>query len=194
MINPDQNDIRLSANMAERLKISIIRAERQGVDVLDGLQEKFDSIWAISVIEHISGKHDDRLAVRLMYDALAAGGHLILTIPVDRQFWEEHRDLTYYGIGGMMPDKGKYFFQRYYDKSAIWKRLVESIDVEPFAVGWFGEKRMGHFLDYEKRWLRDGLSCTFNDPLEMSEHYQEYPSWDVMPGKGICGLAFKKPG
>jgi hypothetical protein len=193
MINPDRKDIQLSATVVEKLKISNIRTECCGVDVLEASREAFDSIWAISVVEHIFGKYDDRQAVRLMYGALAAGGHLILTVPVDRQFWEEYRDQEYYGISKEQSDSGRYFFQSYYDKAAIWKRLVDTIGVTPSSVRWFGEKRAGHYLEYEKRWLREGFNCTFDDPMEMSENYREFPSWEMMPGKGVCGLLFKKP-
>jgi len=193
MINPDKNDIRLSATAIKKLKIRNIRTDTYGVDVLENLHETFDSIWAISVIEHISGKYDDRDAVRLMYRVLAPGGRLILTVPVDRRFYKEYRDQTYYGISKEQSDSGGYFFQRYYDKTSIWDRLVCSIGVEPSSVRWFGEKNDGHFLEYEKRWLREGSNRTVDDPMEMSQNYQEFPSWEKMPGKGVCGLMFKKP-
>ena len=193
MVNPDEQDIQLSATMVERLKISNIRTICYGVDVLENPQDFFDCIWAISVIEHISGKYDDRYAVRLMYDALAMGGTLILTVPVDRQFWDEYRTQAHYGIPKKQSDVGGYFFQRYYDKAAIWGRLVHSIGVEPSSVRWFGEKNAGHFVKYEQRWLREGYNFTVNDPMEMAENFKEFSSWELMPGKGVCGLVFKKP-
>ena len=193
MINPDHEDIHRSAVTARKLKIPNIETECHGVDILEDRKESFDCIWSISVVEHISGKYDDRYAAWLMYQALAVGGRLILTIPVDRISWDEYRDQTYYGMPKDRSGTGSHFFQRYYDKQSLWKRIVGSIGVEPAHIGWFGEKNGGHFADYEKRWLRDGFECTFDDPREMSEHYQEFLSWDEMPGKGVCGLVFIKP-
>lgn len=192
MINPDQRDLQLSDTIVRNLKISNIRTDCCGVDVLEHSQEIFDSIWAISVIEHISGKYDDRYAVRQMYNALSEGGSLILTVPVDRQSWDEYRDQSYYDTQEQS-GSGRYFFQRHYDKIAIWERLVQTIGVEPSSLRWFGEKSAGYFSDYERRWLRDGYKCTVDDPLEMAENYQEFPSWELMPGMGVCGLVFKKP-
>jgi hypothetical protein len=144
------------------------------------------------VVEHTAGKYDDQYAVHLMYDALAEDGHLILTVPVDRQFWEEYRDREYYGTSKEQSGNESYFFQRYYDKAAIWERLVNAIGVQPSSVRWFGEKHAGHFAEYEKRWQNEGINLTFNDPLEIAENYQEFPSWETMPGIGVCGMLFKK--
>lgn len=193
MINPDEKDIRLSASAVKKLKISNIRTDSCGVEALKDSRETFDTIWAISVIEHISGDYDDRWAVQRMYNALTAGGRLILTFPVDRQFWEEYRDLAFYGAPKSPSDSGRYFFQRYYDQDAIRERLSGTVGVEPSSVRWFGEKRTGYFLEYEKRWLKDGYHCTVDDPVEMAENYQEFPSWESMPGVGVCGLVFEKP-
>lgn len=193
MINPDREDIQRSARVAKKLELSNLRTDCCGVDVLEASPEIFDSIWAISVVEHISGKYDDSYAVRLMYNALAPGGHLILTIPVDRHYWEEYRDEMHYGIPKEQSESGKYFFQRLYDKAAIRKRLIDIIGLEPFSVRWFGEKHPGHYFEYEKRWLREGFQCTFDDPREMSENYQEFSSWEMMTGMGVCGLLFIKP-
>jgi SAM-dependent methyltransferase len=193
MINPDKKDIQHSTRVVEKLKISNIRTDCNGVDVLEGSPAAFDSIWAISVVEHISGKYDDSYAVRLMYNALAPGGHLILTVPVDRQFWEDYRDQAYYSIPKEQSKSGSYFFQRLYDEAAIRKRLIDFIGVEPSSVRWFGEKRVGHYFEYEKQWLKEGFEYTFDDPREISENYQEFSSWDMMPGMGVCGLLFIKP-
>ena len=193
MINPDPKDIQLSAKVVKRLKISNIRTDCLGVDILENTQESFDCIWAISVVEHISGKYDDRYAVKLMFNALDVGGHLILTIPVDRKFWTEYRTQEFYSKSNSQQDPRGYFFQRYYDKAAIWERIISTIGLEPSSVRWFGEKEMGHFVEYEQRWLNEGLYCTVDDPLDMVENYQEYPSWELMPGKGVCGLLFIKP-
>ena len=194
MINPDKQDLDQSTKIVNKLNIRNIRADCSTVDILSSTSKTFDTIWSISVVEHVSGDYDDIYAIRLMYNALAVGGRLIITVPVDRRFWTEYRKEAYYGIPEEVSDPRGYFFQRYYNKDAIWERLVAAIGNEPSSIRWFGEKNVGYFSEYEKRWLKEGIKCTVDDPLEMSEKYQEFPSWESMPGMGVCGLTFiKKP-
>jgi hypothetical protein len=126
-----------------------------------------------------------------MYNALSEGGRLIITIPVDRTFWKEYRDHDNYGTQGQKI-KGKYFFQNFYDKNAVWERLVAPIGREPAVVRWFGETVPGRFAEYHQRWMRYGHNCTVNDPREITDYYREFSSWEEMPGIGVCGLMFEK--
>lgn len=193
MINPDKDDIQRTARIVKKLKVSNIRTSSLGIEALDASRDTFDTIWSISVIEHIYGKYDDQYAIKSMYSALSAGGHLILTIPVDRQYWEDYRREAYYNIPNQQSDTGEYFFQRLYDKPSIWRRLVNAIGVEPSYIRWFGEKQAGHYFEYEKRWISEGYNTTVDDPVEMSNSYQEFSTWEMMPGMGVCGMLFVKP-
>ena len=191
MINPDANDMSQTTEIISKIHLGNITAECAGVDTLLFRQEKFDCIWSISVIEHIAETHDDKFAIRSMYDSLNAGGVLIITVPVDRVFWNEYREYDYYGMQSQTIS-GKYFFQRWYDKNAIWERLVDTIGLEPRMVRWFGETEPGSFVNHQERWMRQGHNCTVDDPQEITDHYRDFPSWEEMPGKGVCGLMFEK--
>jgi SAM-dependent methyltransferase len=191
MINPDQSDIVATNNILRALRIGNIHTACLGVDSLLSRRDRYDCIWSISVVEHINGSYDDRFAVKTIFDSLNNGGRLILTLPVDRRFREEYRDVDYYGIQSEKPG-GKYFFQRYYDKAAIWKRLLSLLGKEPSVVRWYGEKVAGRFYEYERRWISEGYQCTVDDAKEIVDNYQEYPSWETMPGVGICGLVINK--
>ncbi len=192
MANPDERDIGASATHARCLGLGNVQTRHCGLDELAAHRERYDAIWSISVIEHVSGAYDDHQAVQWLYGCLKPGGRLILTVPVDRQYRVEYRDRSDYGIQ-IQTDAGKYFFQRVYDRNAIWERLLSPIGREPSRIGWFGECVPGHYAEYEQRWLRDGLDCTVDDPREIVDHYQEFRSWEEMPGLGICGLVIDKP-
>jgi hypothetical protein len=126
-----------------------------------------------------------------MYGALAPGGRLVVTVPVDREARDEHRaDDPYHLTGGAGAPA---FFQRVYDGAAIRERLVAAVGREPVTVRWFGETAPGRYRDYERRWLAEGLSCAVDDAREILDHYREYRSWEEMPGMGVCGLAFERP-
>jgi len=192
MINPDAEDISRSMKIASKLGLRKIRGECSGVESLSHYDDTYDIIWSISVIEHISGDHDDRHAMKHMYDSLNSGGRLILTVPVDRKFWNEYRDRTYYGTQPEQNVQSRFFFQRFYDRAAISERLLEPLGITPSSVRWFGESTPGRFSQYIGRWIHEGYNCTVEDPREIADHYREYSSWEEMPGMGVCGLMVEK--
>ena len=190
MINPDGRDIATTARVARALGLANVQLDVCGVDAVAEERSRYDCIWSLSVVEHIAGAYQDGEAVRWMYDALAEGGRLILTVPVDRTFREEYRETSDYGTQPAV--HGRYFFQRLYDRAAIWERIVGRIGRDPDVVAWFGERTPGHFADYERRWMRQGFFATVDDPRDITDHYTTFPSWESMPGQGVCGLMFEK--
>ncbi len=192
IINPDSQDISLTAAIAGDLRLSGVHTEHCGVEGVVRYSGAFDCVWSLSVVEHIHGDYDDRAAIVAMYQALKPGGRLILTVPVDRRAWDEYRDRDYYGLATAPSSSGRYFFQRFYDKAAICERLLAGIEDEVVAVGWFGETSPGRHAAYVERWLREGYECTVDDPREFVDHYQEFAAWDDMPGVGVCGLVVEK--
>lgn len=191
MINPDSYDIQQTSYILSKINLINIKYSCLDINSLINFEDSFDCIWSISVLEHITGLYDDRFALIKLFSYLKKGGKLIITIPVDRNLWNEFRELNYYGTQNK-DNSGQYFFQRYYDKKAIWERLVAAVGIEPKVVRWFGETTPGRFAAYERRWMMDGYKCTVEDPREIADHYQEFSSWEDMPGKGICGLVFEK--
>lgn len=192
VLNPDLADIELTASIATRLGLKEVETGHAGAHALEEQEPAYDCIWSLSVVEHIYGDYDDAAAVRYMYDALREGGRLILTVPVDREFRNEYRDRRYYV--GDHGTRGSYFFQRLYDERSIRDRLVAPLKQTPSIVRWFGEKQPGRYVSYEQCWLRNGHACTVDDPREIADHYQEYRSWEEMPGRGVCGLMIEKRG
>lgn len=193
VINPDHADISWTQQIANKVRFRGIETANVGVEYLASHPGEWDFIYSISVIEHIAGNYDDRDAIRLMWEALKPGGTLALTFPLDRQFRDEYRDRDYYGTQGE-PKKGAgVFFQRHYDAAAIQQRLLEPIGLPEHEMRFFGERSPGWFDAYEKRWMKGGLAVTVEDPREIADHYQEYRSWEEMPGQGVCGLKIAKP-
>jgi len=191
VINPDPRD--LSATTAILNQLGCSRAKCYCAYVHEALSETsgFDCIWSISVIEHISGTYSDSEAFKMMYEALKPGGRLIITVPVDRTFYEELRDSDTYSTNPATRGN-KYLFQRVYDEEALYERLLRPIRRRPAIMKWFGETEPGRYREYEKQWLAKGPLCTVDDPREIGEHYREYPSWSEMPGHGVCGMVVIK--
>lgn len=191
VINPDAADLEQTRRITNALGLTKISAKLGGADIIKDLPGPFDCAWSISVVEHIAGRYDDSAAVAMMFDALKQGGRLILTVPVDRTYRDEYRESNAYGTQSAAAD-GKYFFQRVYDRDAIEERLIRPLGVSPSVMRWFGEKRAGVYADYERRWLRDGLDCTVDDPRFIADHYRQFDDWSQMPGIGVCGMMIEK--
>lgn len=192
MSNPDRSDAAHTAGLAAKLGLNNLRVNARDVAQLAQQPERFDCIWSLSVIEHIAGPYDDSEAMRWLYGALKPSGRLIITVPVDRQAWDEYRPVPYYGTQ-TVAGKGGYFFQRYYDYESLQRRLVEPTGQAPLCLEWYGEKKRGRFLEYVQRWQRDEFVCTVEDAREWNDHYTSYDSWEAMPGIGVSGLVIEKP-
>jgi SAM-dependent methyltransferase len=181
-------------HLAKALRWRGVTTVAGGVETLDGLERQYDAIWSLSVVEHIADEHgEDREAVKRMWRALRPGGRLILTVPTDKQAWDEYRDRDHYGTQQLANAEGAHFFQRFYDAEAIRARICAAIGQAPAAMEWFGEKTPGHFHAYVARWLQAGQRATLRDPLDVAMNYRTYAQFADMPGAGVCGLLFIKP-
>ena len=185
MLNPDARDVEDTRLITERLNLFGVRAEIRGVESLDRDLEGFDAVWSISVLEHIL---DDEAAIVALYGALKPGGRLVVTVPVDRVSHVEKRSGAFYGTEG-----GERFFQRFYDDESLRARLLGPLWQPPTEVRWFGERSQGRWGEYERSWIAHGHAVTVDDPREIADEWQEFPSWDAMPGVGICGFVVEKP-
>jgi len=190
IINPDVADYKTTLKMLEALHLTNVSAENIDLKKISQ-DEHYDFIWSISVIEHISGDYNDTDAIKMMYALLKEGGKLILTFPVDRVFRNEYISNNAYGLSVDQIEE-KYFFQRYYDYSSIVSRLLDPIGAKNVHMSWFGETTEGYFANYETEWKKDGIKKLVNDPIEMIRNFAEYPTWDAMPGMGVCGLMIEK--
>ena len=192
MVNPDSKDISETEKIVAVLNLQKIELEKTYVESLAQSEKKYDCIWSISVIEHIEGDFGDRDAVQLMYNALTPGGRLILTVPVDREHWDEYRSVDHYGLQDQKSE-GSYFFQRFYNRESIRERLLDPIGQNPIIEQWFGEIVPGRFTYYIQSWLSNGWNVTVDDPREIVDNYKAFSNWEDMPGVGVCGLVIEKP-
>jgi len=192
MCNPDRADLDLTRAIAQAIGLSRLSMDGMGLDGLVRMDTTFDAIWSISVLEHVAGEYDDSTALSWIWDRLAPGGRLIITVPIDRKAWTEYRDQDCYGTQAGRRIADGVFFQRWYDEAAIQSRIIRPIGTAPVARGYYGERVPGHFHDYHRRWLAEGLATTVHDPAMMVQHYREFPSAADMPGCGVTGLVFEK--
>jgi hypothetical protein len=194
MINPDTKDLRSVKKLRDCLHMPrLILKERTIQDFKDGQESLYDAIWSLSVVEHISGaKINDSSSLQIMWSLLKPGGLLILTVPTDKTYWEEFRSSDVYGQNTQIENE-PVFFQRFYDESSIRNRLIEPLGVEPETIEWFGTKQAGVFHKMIENRLSNLRPLSSEHCIEMATSYQIYPTFDSMPGEGVCGLCFRKP-
>jgi SAM-dependent methyltransferase len=191
MLNPDVRDAELTRSLAKRLGRRALVVESLPVSAIEEERERYDSIWSISVIEHIPSDGDIE-AMRLMFAALAPGGTLIVTVPVDRRAWDEYRRNDAYALGTEESPQGV-FFQRWYDEDAIERRLLDPVRDGDVQLEWFGERVAGRFAEYEQDWIRRGRERIVDDPREIADWYEVFDRWSDMAGQGVCGIVVRKP-
>lgn len=191
IINPDRRDADETRALALALGLESVEVLAEPVAALRGTHEAYDTIWSISVLEHIANDGDVE-AVRILWAALRPGGRLVITVPVDRTAWDEYRDRDVYGLG-LDETGGRYFFQRWHDEAALQARLIGSADGARVSLEWFGEKVPGTFAAYERDWIHRGHAVTVEDPLRIARDWEAYPDWASMPGQGVAGICLEKP-
>ena len=190
MLNPDAPDLDETRRIARAAGISLMYSASD-VRALAGRPSAYDALWSISVLEHIHGDYDDRDAIAWMYSALRPGGVMAVTVTIDRRFWDEYRDADPYGLDRQA--SGPVFFQRWYDLAAIRERLLSRLSGATTSLAFFGETKPGAFKAYEAEWMRLGLRRSVEDPREIADNFREFPSWEAMPGAGVCGIRIVKP-
>jgi len=191
LINADQNDLDETYRLKKFFQNSKNIVLKKGdATNLSFKKEQFDYVLSISVIEHISGKGDSK-AVKEMWRVLKPGGRLILTTHAIKKHRDEYRDTDQYSLG-LKKRKGKYFFQRMYDKKSLEEKIFKSIGQKPEIVEIIGEKRKGWFDSYIKRWIKFELEETILDPWHIMTKFSRFNDIDQLPGVGVIGLVFEK--
>jgi SAM-dependent methyltransferase len=192
MANPDAADLAFTSRLVSALGLRNVTTRRAAIGELDP-ERRYDAVWSISVVEHVPEEDGDAAAVRKLYELLAPGGRLVLTVPIDRAHRVERRREDTYSLGVAADAGGERFFQRVYDRDSVRRRLIDAVGREPAVVRWFGEKIAGTYAAYEEAWRREGHRVTALDAWRIATEYAEFPSWEAMPGMGVCGLMFEKP-
>jgi SAM-dependent methyltransferase len=199
MINPDPVDIASTQAIARTAGIVGLDARCEDLREAAAQGRQYDLVTSISVIEHIAGPYDDRAAIAMMWDAVAPGGRLLLTFPVDRAARDEFRSATVYSsrsapaATNAESAPAPVFFQRFYTAATIAERLLAPLGSPPHHTAWFGEVAPGRYATHAERWRAEGLAATVSDPALIADSFRRFAAWDEMPGMGVCGLRIDKP-
>jgi SAM-dependent methyltransferase len=117
--------------------------ERQDARRLSYADAYFDKIYSISVLEHIAAD-GDTLAMCEISRVLKKGGICCITVPCSSRYRETYTTTPsyYITVNGERPT----FYERHYDESALWGRLIAPSGLQLVRLQYFSER----FVPYEK--------------------------------------------
>lgn len=190
LINPIADDLADTARLAAALGLAD-RARLQAVLLEDAelAAGTYDLVTCISVLEHIP---DDAPAVAKMWELLRPGGRLVLTVPCARAACEEYTNIDEYGLFDGAED-GFVYWQRYYDERTLADR-VWSVTGRPARTAIYGEIAPGAYDRNVLRKRTDPAYPFWREPVMMGREYRRFERLDDLPGMGVIGMQFDKPG
>lgn len=189
MANPDSSDLEYSRHLAGALGVADkIEFTSSDASSLPGAPGTFDIVTSISVLEHIPAG-SDRQAFNTLWDAVAPGGSLVITVPCARIGFEELIDYNEYGL---LPedDLGFVFGQRFYDAPALAALYREA--GEPNESRIFGERTAGTFFANRAEKCGTWLPRTWREPTFTARNFARFRRVEDLPGIGVIAMRFEK--
>jgi SAM-dependent methyltransferase len=188
LLNPDGRDLETTEHFVRATRLEY-RCRLQKATIADANlpSRTFDAITSVSVLEHIPG---DANAVRAMWDCLAPGGRLLLTVPCANEEYEEYVSRDVYGVLQPQAD-GFTFWQRYYDQRRLEERIFPVTGL-PIRTALFGEKTAGLYSRNVSQKLADPHYPAWREPYMVGLEYARFDSLSDLPGIGVIALEFVK--
>jgi 2-polyprenyl-3-methyl-5-hydroxy-6-metoxy-1,4-benzoquinol methylase len=95
---------------------------------IGGLPERYDVVYSMSVIEHVTDSDGDALAVKEMTRVMKPGGLLLLSFPLGPRHVSQERK-NFAGAAQHTTDEKYYFFQRVYSPDSARERIMRQLRV-----------------------------------------------------------------
>jgi hypothetical protein len=188
LINPNIADLKETRRMLEALAASR-RWQLHDCLVADAPfpPGSFDLVTSLSVVEHIP---DDIAAIRRMWELVAPGGRLVLTLPCMARAAEQYLDRDEWGL--LQKDgEGLVFWQRFYDEELL-QRNVYAITGEPRHCEVYGEKVKGTLHRNSEQKRGEPYYPYWREPYMMATGYRHFERVADLSGEGVIGLVFVK--
>lgn len=187
LVNPDTKDLERTHRMAQGLGVDDrCRFFDVRIDDLPGDARDYPVVTCMSVLEHIV---DDLSALRTMWDRVAPGGRLLLSVPCAAQGVEEFTNVDEYGL--LETDEaGFVFWQRYYDEARL--QALFAITGAPVSSAIYAERVPGAYdADvFAKRTNR--FYPVWREPYTTARTYASSENLATLSGMGVVALEFAK--
>jgi len=112
---------------------------------LDLPENSFDVITHISVIEHLEGNSDTEFMIKTSKLLKKDGIYIFTTLINDKFFKEYYLEKEIYGKSNT---KKKYFYQRHYDVTSMYERLINPTKLKIEKIIYFGDYDVDFFSKY----------------------------------------------
>ena len=188
LINPDTKDLERTRRMAQGLGVDgRCRFLDVLIDDIPGDARDYPLVTCMSVLEHIV---DDLAALRTIWERVAPGGRLLLSVPCAAQEVEEFTNVDEYGLLGV-DEAGFVFWQRYYDEARL--QALFAITGAPVSRAIYAERVPGAYdADvFAKRTNR--FYPVWREPYTTARTYARSENLATLSGMGVVALEFAKP-
>jgi SAM-dependent methyltransferase len=188
LVNPDDKDLARTRTMARGLGVDDrCRFFDVLIDALPADARDYPLVTCMSVLEHIV---DDLGAVRTMWDRVAPGGRLLLSVPCAAEAMEEFTNVDEYGL--LDPDAaGFVFWQRYYDERRL--QALFAITGAPVSRALYAERVAGAYDADVLAKRTDPFYPRWREPLATARAYARRDNLATLSGMGVIALEFSKP-
>ena len=187
-VNPDTRDLARTRKMAQGLGVDDrCRFLDLRIEALPADSRDYPVVTCMSVLEHIV---DDLGAVRSMWDRVAPGGRLLLSMPCAAKPLEEYTNVDEYGL--LETDAaGFVFWQRYYDESRL--HAIFAITGTPAARALYAERLPGAYDADVLAKRTNPFYPRWREPLTTARAYARRDNLANLSGMGVIALEFRKP-
>lgn len=188
LLNPDEKDLARTCSLAQALQVDArCRFLELRIDALPADASKYPLVVCMSVLEHIV---DDVGALRIMWDRVAPGGRLLLSVPCACTAVDEFTNVDEYGL--LEHDhEGFVFWQRYYDEARL--QALFAVTGEPVSRAIYAERDPGAY-DADVHTKRTNPRYPiWREPYSTAKTYAFRDNVANLPGMGVVAMEFAKP-
>jgi SAM-dependent methyltransferase len=187
LLNPDGRDLARTRSLAQGLGVGArCRFLEQRIDATSRV-ETYSLVVCMSVLEHII---DDIDALRTMWEHVAPGGRLLLSVPCAATALEEETNVDEYGL--LERDgEGFVFWQRYYDESRL--QALFAITGQPVFRTMYAERVPGAYDDDVLAKRTNPRYPHWREPFATARAYAYRDNVATLSGMGVVAMEFAKP-
>lgn len=188
LLNPDGNDLARTRALASALQVDArCRFLKMRIDAVASETQRYPLVVCMSVLEHIV---DDMDALRVMWDHVEPGGHLLLSVPCASSMVEEFTNVDEYGL--LEHDReGFVFWQRYYDETRL--QSLFAIAGQPVSHAIYAERSAGAYDADVHAKRTDPKYPRWREPYATAQAYAYRDNVATLPGMGVVAMEFAKP-
>ncbi len=188
LLNPDGKDLARTRALAGALQVNErCRFLEVRIDAVASDAQRYPLVVCMSVLEHIV---DDMDALRVMWDHVAPGGRLLLSVPCASSMVEEFTNVDEYGL--LEHDReGFVFWQRYYDEARL--QTLFAVAGQPVSRAIYAERTAGAYDADVQAKRTDPIYPRWREPYATAKAYAYRDNMATLPGMGVVAMEFAKP-